>query len=674
MSCNTETEFIERLLGPMEQHLEMPLKRAGKERKPTPPLQLLPRQQAKGGQQHQRQRQTVVSEARRRKQLPAEVLLHILSFVSSKRDLVSCMATNRQLYHCARKLLWRYPLFGSIHYWFRFCRLILSKAESPEAAAIANTVSVLNFSVIPVMGDRNQRSVVTDAVLGCPRVVLLNFYKCDWIDDVFMAKVASTCSVLRSVNLSYCADISDATVQALATQCPMVETLILRECVCISNKAMEAIAKSGWYLRRLNISNCKNITDAGLMWLTYDLDVQSSGQPIVSSRETANSGKRRANAFRYLTQLVTTRCSSLTNESLAAIAKGCPRLRTLGMAYLPNITDIGVRKLIEACTNLVMIDVQCCRRLTEASLVCAAGDRRLEVRHELLNRMRRIQAPAQVPEQAPAPEPIAEPMSPQPLLPPTPSFGGLVGEPSTPQDVTEVQTSILSIPESEPSPDTAFMMEEWGCFGGLTGVNPSGAGPSRAGFKRPAISPTEIGQVPPPAPLAAATAFRRMQVAHLMDFEYYPARGGHSASIAPEPPSFARTADSARVEPRASVPTSAQPRASSEPLGQSDEHAGLGLFQSRAGLRRSSRLISNSAGSSIVGGAALVAGRTSSSLSAEDGTATMAQVISRIDACTNAASGRPAEPAELVPAAVTRSRSVGNAASSREGAAGPQAQ
>ncbi|KAI8918804.1 hypothetical protein BC831DRAFT_482372 [Entophlyctis helioformis] len=260
-------------------------------------------------------------------QLPTEVLVYLLSFVANKRDLIICMAINRHFYHCAQRVHWRYPVFGNIHLWLRFRRMIDASSTCEQRKRIADSISILNFSVIAVIGDRSQRRLITEAALGCSRITVLNLYRCDWINDEFVFNVARSCRALRVLNMSYCASIGDDAVLALTgigsqswvwrnsssphlasptlmdTEtdglarlsldasavsetagdetlgveygCPMMDTLILRECPRISNKALEWIARSNWQLRRLNLSHCKRIQDAGLKWISadpYDMD------------------------------------------------------------------------------------------------------------------------------------------------------------------------------------------------------------------------------------------------------------------------------------------------------------------------------------------------------------------------------------------------------------------
>eukprot|EP00842_Homolaphlyctis_polyrhiza_P001066 jgi/Hompol1/1960/HPOL_000596-RA len=331
--------------------------------------------------------------------------------------------------------------------WFRFRKMVASLCSSTEEKTIINAIAVLNFSVVPVMGDRNQRMLITEAAVGCTRAQVLNLYRCEWITDSFMCSVTESCRLLRVVNLSYCIDITDQGVLTLTKNCPHVETLILRECAGITNLSIKYIAISGWYLRRLNISHCMNISDQGMKWAMQDLheyyedsaetttiepgcdsiDQENHGnQPgssqiidaVVANRlqdtssvpglcdtrirlhqRSSNACVKKHNAFMFLTQLVVSRCVLMTDIGLTSIAKGCPRLRTLNVSGIPLITDIGVSALQWGCRRLVVIDLYGCRQVTAECLVELLQTTSpyytngvcLEIRHEAVYELRRQQ-------------------------------------------------------------------------------------------------------------------------------------------------------------------------------------------------------------------------------------------------------------------------------------------
>ncbi|KAJ8326719.1 SCF ubiquitin ligase complex subunit [Batrachochytrium dendrobatidis] len=348
------------------------------------------------------------------RQLPTEVVMHLITHVSSKRDLLPLMVLNRQFYFCVYKVFWKYPIFNSIQKWLRLLHVLTATASGAlHASKIAN----LNFSMIPVMGDRSQRILITNLILACPNITHLNLYRCEWITDTLLHQIPQSCHILRVVNFSYCRQVSDETVAILAQYCPLIESLILRECGKIGDASLETIAKSGWrYLRQLNFAQCGHITDRGLAWMAYkptsndynrDFTMPSTSicehntrfNDVLQNNESDSSicihlddanpydTFHSINAFEQITQLIITKCFQVTDQGLYSISQGCGKLRMLGMAGLTEITAHGVLVIINQCVDLSILNVHACPQLSAQWLSTIYRHSRLRVCHEkLINR------------------------------------------------------------------------------------------------------------------------------------------------------------------------------------------------------------------------------------------------------------------------------------------------
>ncbi|KAJ3088567.1 hypothetical protein HK102_008443 [Quaeritorhiza haematococci] len=236
--------------------------------------------------------------------------------------------------------------------WYSFLSTVKKQSTSPRARRIANSIHELNLSVLSVMGDYDHRAHVTELLLWCPKIHTVNLYRCFWVKDNVVVKLAQACPNLVSVNLSYCDLITDETVIALAHSSPIVECapedqrstcqlqcLILRECSRITDKSLEALALSRAPLQRINLAHC-NITDAGLA--AFARAVGSTLQHVVLHK-----------------------CATITDDGIIAIAKAAgPRLRSIKFSMCRKVTDVAIEVLSVWCPNLRSVDMEGCINVT----------------------------------------------------------------------------------------------------------------------------------------------------------------------------------------------------------------------------------------------------------------------------------------------------------------------
>jgi len=108
-----------------------------------------------------------------------------------------------------------------------------------------------------------------------------------------------------------------------------IEVTYLADCYCAT-------------LRRIDLSNCRSLTDAALSALA----------------------ERCVNRLRELAFAAT----RVTDAGVAALVAGCPRLQRIDLANCAALTDAAARSLASACTRLERISLRRCHRLTSAAL------------------------------------------------------------------------------------------------------------------------------------------------------------------------------------------------------------------------------------------------------------------------------------------------------------------
>ncbi|KAM3334534.1 hypothetical protein ACQJBY_029139 [Aegilops geniculata] len=135
--------------------------------------------------------------------------------------------------------------------------------------------------------------------------------------------------------------LEDSAVEAVANSCHDLRELDLSRSFRLSDRSLYALAHGCPHLTRLNISGCSNFSDAALIYLTS----QCKNLKCLNL-----CGCVRAASDRAL-QAIACNCSQLQSlnldESVVALANGCPHLRSLGLYYCQNITDRAMYSLAE---------------------------------------------------------------------------------------------------------------------------------------------------------------------------------------------------------------------------------------------------------------------------------------------------------------------------------------
>ncbi|XP_060052341.1 F-box and leucine-rich repeat protein 13 isoform X2 [Erinaceus europaeus] len=198
-------------------------------------------------------------------------------------------------------------------------------------------------------------------------LTVLNLTNCIRLGDSglrhFLDGSAST--KIRELNLSNCTHLSDASLYKLSDCCPNLNYLSLRNCVLltnigvdhivnifsllsidlsgtvISNEALVALSRHK-KLKELSLSECYNITDAGIQAFC-------KGSLILEHLDVSY-------------------CSQLSSDIIKALAIYCTNLTFLSIAGCPMITDSAMEILSAKCHYLHILDVSGCVLLTDKML------------------------------------------------------------------------------------------------------------------------------------------------------------------------------------------------------------------------------------------------------------------------------------------------------------------
>ena len=124
----------------------------------------------------------------------------------------------------------------------------------------------IRLSNVALMQDLSLEEILEVAtLLGSAQTTTLNVPGNKNITDVAETQ---GCPALTSLDLSKCRNITDAGVVALSQNCPALTTLVLSGCRNITDAGVVALSQGCPALTTLYLSGCRNITDAGVVALT----------------------------------------------------------------------------------------------------------------------------------------------------------------------------------------------------------------------------------------------------------------------------------------------------------------------------------------------------------------------------------------------------------------------
>lgn len=203
----------------------------------------------------------------------------------------------------------------------------------------------------------------------------------------------SRCPGLRELRLAHCREVTRRSVRILAVRCPRLEVLDIRCISKVRDSLLEALGANCPYLKVLNIADARNVTDDGLKhiakgcprlevldlswcrkisdWAVTKMARQLPKLREVGLSETKVSDHGIAELARNCKQLEIlhlARCIDITDSGVDRIIQHCSeRLTSLNLASCHNVSDGYVERLINECPKLHTLDVSKlpCRAITD---------------------------------------------------------------------------------------------------------------------------------------------------------------------------------------------------------------------------------------------------------------------------------------------------------------------
>jgi F-box/leucine-rich repeat protein 13 len=198
------------------------------------------------------------------------------------------------------------------------------------------------------------------------RLQVLNIADCTRVSDLGVRHImeGASSSVLRELNLTNCQKLSDISLLRLTPGCPALTHLSLSYCEHISDTGVELLGKLP-HLYSLDLTGC-GITDHGVASLHNNPRLRHLG--LAELPDITDDGiKRMCCELALLESLDISECELISSLALQAIAYHCHLLTRLYLTNCYKVTDDGVKYLCKGCVYLTHLDLSGCV-ITDKSL------------------------------------------------------------------------------------------------------------------------------------------------------------------------------------------------------------------------------------------------------------------------------------------------------------------
>ncbi|XP_004510720.1 F-box/LRR-repeat protein 12 [Cicer arietinum] len=198
---------------------------------------------------------------------------------------------------------------------------------------------------------------------GCPSLTTISLYRCLNITDKGLETLATACQSLKYVNLSYCSHISDNGLKAIAQRCCQLQAVNISHCESINGVGFKGCSKS---LAHVEAESCK-LTPEGVMGIVSGGGIEYLDVSCLSWSPLGDPlhGIGFSSSLKILNFRM---CRTVSDTSIAAIAKGCPLLKEWNLALCHEVRISGWQAVGLYCQNLKRLHVNRCRNLNDNGL------------------------------------------------------------------------------------------------------------------------------------------------------------------------------------------------------------------------------------------------------------------------------------------------------------------
>uniref|UniRef100_A0A1I8FME0 Distal membrane arm assembly complex 2-like protein n=1 Tax=Macrostomum lignano TaxID=282301 RepID=A0A1I8FME0_9PLAT len=212
--------------------------------------------------------------------------------------------------------------------------------------------------------------------LALPSVEHYELFGCSSLTDDSFRAISNRS--LRVLKLDKNDIITDAAFGHLGRRCPELHQLCVADCVRVTDQALKAIGQLR-YIRVLNLADCVRLSDAGAKSIAEASFAQSLRE--LNLTNAVRSPTTELSFCENLTHLsadsLANYCPGLVsldmsgtgmNDSAMSVLGSLSRMRYLYLANCPQVTDLGLQKLVQQLRYLEHLDLSHCVQLTDGGI------------------------------------------------------------------------------------------------------------------------------------------------------------------------------------------------------------------------------------------------------------------------------------------------------------------
>ncbi|OQR96938.1 hypothetical protein ACHHYP_12954 [Achlya hypogyna] len=202
----------------------------------------------------------------------------------------------------------------------------------------------------------------------------LSIAKCDSLTDASLTLVRRTLAHLSVLHIDECRNITSDVLIAIWTDCTRLHSLSAQGCPAVTDRFLRCVATTkrqpGAFTRYLDVSKCRNITDAGITDIAdckHDMELafMSFGH-CLQVQSMAFFAFETSKAL-FALETLDIPSLDLDETSVSWLVGGCRRLKKLNLAHCLKVNDFCLL-LLAQCTRLKWLSLNGCFRVTSKGL------------------------------------------------------------------------------------------------------------------------------------------------------------------------------------------------------------------------------------------------------------------------------------------------------------------
>lgn len=315
--------------------------------------------------------------------LPQELRVHILSFLSPK-EIIRLSSVSKQWHElCFDGQLWT-SLDCQTYYQQitsdALVKILLQAGAFVKNLNLRGCVQLRDqwLSLGTRMNDRECRNLEHFSIEGCkierssihffllrnPKLIHINMPSMQNINNATMRIIACHCPQLELLNIDWCSQIDTKGLKKVIQSCPNLTDLRASEVQGLDENdfMLELFQRNS--LERLILQHCDSLTDEALEILAQGVNPERdvlTDRPMVPPRR--------------LRHLDISRCRSLTDRGVRALAHNVPYLEGFRLCQNTALTDDALADLVPTTDRLTHLEVEEVELLTNATLMTLSNSK-----------------------------------------------------------------------------------------------------------------------------------------------------------------------------------------------------------------------------------------------------------------------------------------------------------